>query len=428
MLFWKECKKIVRSLTFVLYLVTVVLMYVSQFGEVLGEPIEPPRQGQRDYGTVVKEDPEILMPAAVQSLVAEYMSGSYTAYPLLFYRQVRLSEAKRDQMAEIITELTGLSAEELNHFTGYEEEGFYAWTDENGEEQWGYRGHVLPEYELSADLTYERFRELMKEADRLIGGGSEYSDQFLARNFGRAPMTYEEALAEYEEVMAEDNIAQAYTRLFCDYLGIVLSVLPVFVCVSLWIMDQRSDMEQLIYGRRCSTVKLVGTRQLALWVCMCVPVLLVWLHGMVSVQGLYPDTHFALGSALGLMALWLFPSILIVSAFGALLAELSSPLPAIFLQAAWWFISLTSNSLTGSITKYTLIIRHNDVSGAALFQSQYGNFVINRCGYIVLSLVCVGLTMFFYEMKRKGVLALGKGSGKKSRKALRRNRQIQSEA
>lgn len=395
MLFRKECKKTLLSVTFWLYVVTVILMYGSQFGEALGEPLEPPGAGRGDYGSIVKEAPEILMPAAAEGLVEEYLRGSYIAYPFLFYKEVKLSADKTAQMAGIIQELTGMSAEELNAFAEYE----------------------AVEIRISKELTYERFRELMQEADRLIGGGSQYGTQFLMENFSRVPMDYEDALAEYEGVVADSNIASAYTRLYCDYLGIVLSVLPVFVCVSLWTMDRRVNMESLVYGRSCSSVKLVGIRYLALTVCMSIPVLLTYVHAMWSVWGLYPDKQFAWGQAFGLMAIWLFPNILIVSALGALLSELVSPLIVIFLQAAWWFLSISANRLTGSITKWTLVIRHNSLYKTELFRSQFENFVVNRCAYLVLSLLCVGLTMFLYDRKRKGVLLLGTGgSGKNHRK------------
>ncbi len=418
MLFVKECKKTVFSLTFWLYVITVVIMYGSQFGEVLDGPLTPPREGSGNYGTVVKEEPEILMPAAVEGLVAEYLRGSYIAYPFMFYKEVKLSADKTAQMAGIIEKLTGISAEELNGFAEYEEAGMQVYLDENGQEHWEYREATLPEIHMPENLTYERFRELMQEADKLIGGGSQYSEQFLMGNFSRIPMDYEEALAEYEGVVADSNIASAYTRLFCDYLGIVLSVLPVFVCVSLWMMDRRAHMEPLVYVRSCSSVKIVGTRYLALVVCMSIPVFLTYLHGMWNVVGLYPDKHFHWGQAFGLMALWLFPGILIVSALGALLSELASPLVVIFLQAAWWFMSISTNRLTGSITKWTLVIRHNSLYGTEVFRSQFGNFVVNRCAYIALSLLCVGLTMFLYDRKRKGVLILGRRNDhRKERKA-----------
>lgn len=39
----------------------------------------------------------------------------------------------------------------------------------------------------------------MRKADKIIGGGSKYSDDNIVGNFSRIPKTYEDALAEYEQ-------------------------------------------------------------------------------------------------------------------------------------------------------------------------------------------------------------------------------------
>lgn len=401
MLFLKECKKTICSLTFVLYAAVIFMMYVSQFTAELDAPIRRPSPNDSSYGSVVKEVPEVLMPAAVESLISEYLAGSYTAYPFMFYKEVKLKESDSVKIADIIEELTDINRSELNHFTEYEAGGYYGETDENGNMIMGYKA-VLPEYHLSEDVSYAHFKELMTRADEIIGKGSKYGEKYLASNFSRVPMTYEDALAEYEELMDEHNIAKAYMRLYCDYLGIDLAIMPVFVCVGLWQMDKRSRMEQLIYSRKISSAKLIIARYLALICCMAVPVALTFFHAMIGVHNLYPEKKIYFGEAVGLSVMWLLPSITIVVSVGAFLSELLSPLLAIFVQGAWWYAALGRNELTGSITKYTLVIRHNNLGKTELFQKQFQDFVWNRTGYLILSLILVGLAIFVYEKARKG--------------------------
>ena len=71
MLFLKECKKVICSLTFVLYVAVVVVMYAFQFGTHLSEPVEAPGEGEEWYGTKESDLPEVIMPAATESLVSE---------------------------------------------------------------------------------------------------------------------------------------------------------------------------------------------------------------------------------------------------------------------------------------------------------------------------------------------------------------------
>lgn len=402
MLFCKECKKVIFSLTFVLYVVTVVAMYVTQFNNDR-VPVEAPRPESGDYGTTLRESPELIMPAAVESLLGDYLSGSYPAYPIMFYKDVKLKENKRLEMRAILEELTGLSGEEIDSFNDFREEGFFSeGLDENGYPILNFQEMVLPEYTLPESLTYERFSELMDRADKLIGGGSSYSVKTLASYFGRAPMTYEEALEEYQALVQPQELGSAYLRLHCDYMGIVLAVMPVFVAAALWQQDKRARMQALIYTRKSPALRIVGTRYMASVCCMAVPVLLTLLYTIFMVNGMYPQMHIAWGGGLGMALLWLFADILAVSAVGALLTELLSPILAIFLQCVWWFLSLNATALTGNVKKFGLQIRHNSLKKIVLWQSQWDNFVCNRLLLIALAALCLALTIWLYERKRKG--------------------------
>ena len=402
MLFWKECKKVICSLTFLLYVVVVVVMYATQFAGHLKEPIERPKVGAEWYGSKELEIPEVIMAGATESLVEEYVRGHYDTYPHMFYKQVKLKESDSVKIAAIIEELTGLTVAEMKQFDKYEPGGYYASLDENGKQVLYYRSPVLPEYELSETVSYERFKELMCEAEEIIGKGSSYEEKKLLRDFGNVEMTYEDAVAEYEEVMEGGNLAKSYLRLFSDYAGIDLAILPVFVCVTMWQLDKRSRMEPLIYSRKRSSLSLVLTRYLALVCCMAVPVLLTLLHTVISMAGLYPEQALSFGGAVGDTLLWLLPNITIVTALGAFLSELVSPLIAIFVQGAWWYLALESTELVGDITKFALVLRHNSMASVRIFEAQYADFVWNRWFYIIVSLALVLLTVGLYEWKRRG--------------------------
>ncbi len=52
-------------------------------------------------------DPELVMPAALDSLYAEFTANSYTTYPIGFYHTVKLSGKDTEKMAGLLSELTG---------------------------------------------------------------------------------------------------------------------------------------------------------------------------------------------------------------------------------------------------------------------------------------------------------------------------------
>ncbi len=404
MLFFKECKKIIFSIAFLIYCAVMILFYFTQFHNDCSGPIDKPHQDNminyNPYGSIIKEDPEIVMPNAIEGLINEYLRGNFKAYPFGFYKSVRLKEKQKNQVAEIIFELSGITPEELNSFEDYAEGGYLV--DENG--QVTYQEAKTLEFDIPENLTYERFRELMREVDKIIGGGSDYCDEFILGNFSLVPKTYEDALAEYEEIMQEDNLIKGYARLYCDYTGIFLSILPIFVVVSFLNQDKKSRMQDLIYSRPISSVKLIFTRYFALVICLLLPIILTTFLADARVNNIYPDknlNHFVMYQY---MLGWLLPNIMIVSAVGMLIANYSGLL-AIFAQGAWWFHSaLATGNLTGSIGKFTLVMRHNNLMEQDVFYAQWNNIIFNRIFFTVLAIVIIIFTVFIYELKRKGVI------------------------
>lgn len=416
MLFFKECKKVFFSLTFIIYIATVFAMYFTQFHNDGREPLRKPSPSDEYYGTVAREVPEIMMPEAVEGLVGEYLSGSFSAYPYGFYKNVRLSEKKKTRLAEVITELSGLTADELDNFEDYSEGGYVM--SEGGSIV--YQEATIPEIKIPSDLTYEHFRELMREADKIIGGGSRYSDEFIVGNFSLVEKTYEDALAEYERFLYDDKITGAYARLYCDYLGIDLAVLPVFVAAALAGLDKKSGMEQLVYSRKISSARLVFTRFLALVTVMLIPVIITSVIAYFDIKKIYPGEPLDNFAFFRCAAYWLVPNILVSVAVGMLVTEIMSGIIAIFVQGAWWFMSIFSSAggLTGEIKAFTLVMRHNNLLKADVFAMEMKTIIFNRIFFTVLSIVLVTLTAIIYGMKRRGIFNglsdLGKNSKRKS--------------
>lgn len=403
-LFFKECKKVIFSVTFFLYVIVVFAMYFNQYGGD-NEPLPQPREGMNDYGTIAKEVPEILMPKAIEGLVGEYLSGSFTAYPIGFYKNVKLSEKKSRELCDIIYELSGITKEQLDSFEDYAEGGNYtAVPDGSGGFTMLLTEPVLPEINIPESLTYERFRELMRQADRIIGGGSKYSDDYIVGNFSRLPKTYEDALDEYNAAINEEKISPAYARLFCDYSCIDLAIMPVFVAAALAGFDKKSRMEQLIYSRKISSARLVLTRFAALIFVMLIPVIFTVIHAQISLCQMYNGYEIDMLAFGKYSAMWLLPSLLVTAAVGMLLTEIFSPLIAIFVQGALWFGSLfaSSGELTGQITSFVFVPRHNSLYKADLFAETFRQFTFNRIFYTVLAFVLLAVTVTVYEIKRRG--------------------------
>ncbi len=420
-LFGKELRRVFRSLTYWLAVAVLALFLFSQ--EVLPFDAErhllsAPQPGQAGYGTKAVENPAQIMPAAIRSLLAEYRDNLYTAYPIGLLRQVRLPDDRQAQMADLLAQLTGAPAEALPADGGAEQGGV---TIENGAAMQpdGTGGYVvnLPESQPASGpddsslrpregLTYEAFLTLMQQADRLIGGGSKYSEAYLVSNFGQTPLTYEQALAIYQAIREQDRFTGAYARLFSDYAGILLSLLPVFVSTAVWLRDRRAKAEPLLYVRSVSSVRLVAARYGAVAAAMLLPTLALALFATAPTWSFYPGEPAAPLAFLAYCLGWLLPSILMAAATGLFWTVLTNTPIALLLQGLWWFadVNLGVSGNRGGYGLWQLIPRHNTLGYTQFFWDHLGELAVNRLLFTGLAALLVLLTAAVYERKRRGAL------------------------
>ena len=164
-------------------------------------------------------------------------------------------------------------------------------------------------------------------------------------------------------------------------------------------------MEQLVYSRKISSNKLIFTRYFSLVAALLIPVLFTALAACAKIKSVYPDNILDSTAFFRYMIFWLVPNIMTASAVGMLMTEAASGLVAIFLQGAWWFSSTiaAASGLTGNIGKFTLVMRHNSLSGYDIFHEQWNNILFNRIFFTMFSVLAVAVTVLIYELKRKGV-------------------------
>lgn len=398
MLFLKECKRIVRSLTFWIYCIFVVLMFATQYYADCMYKQDKPYREQESYGFKVVEDHDLIMSEALNTLLSEYSSNRYTCYPFGFYKAVHLKDKKRNKVEEYLMELTDTDREGLGTLIG---QGETAYISEGVSE---YEMKYFDNIKLDSAVSYERFTEIMGDIDDILGGGSEYAVDSLVYKYSQVPMTYEDAAAEYDTFVNDEKITGALARLFSDYAGIDLALIPVFAAAALMIADKRHKMNELLYSRKISSFRLVFTRYAALVTMMFIPVLITMVAALIQAFNVYNGYKLDIPVMFTLPTFWLLPEIMIVTALGMLLTEIFSSGTAILVQVIWAFLSLMRGGaeLSGDIGKFNLICRHNTLGGGDIFLLEHDNFVFNRVFFMVLSIVILMLTVCVYNLKRGG--------------------------
>lgn len=392
----KECKQILHSLVYYLYLIIFVWFMATQLGQNV--IIKAPEPGEEFYGLRMTTDEQIIMGKTLAELTNEINWNSFATYPVGFYKQVILSDSEIEKLKEILEECSGkdwdqLMQEQTEHFADCD--------SDNWEEVQAVNASYL--VEPVQDLSYEQFVAEMKKVSKLIGKGSSFEQsQYEAK--AEVEMTYEDALEEYQAICEKDGITGAYMRLFCDYAGILLGLLPVFLGVTRAVRDKRAKADQVIYARTASSFQIVWSRYLSNVVMMMAPIFILAL--MLETSYLYQAK--TLGVSPHLMAfliypvIWLLPTILFVLAGSFLLSELLNGIVAIVVQVLWAFGSLMSSSTLVGNFGLTLIPRWNTFGNTTQFLSERGDLIMNRLLYTGAGLFLMVLTTWIYRYKRKG--------------------------
>ncbi len=396
-LFLKECKQILKSMVYYIYVVVFVMFLTSQLSGEITENMEKSQPGLESYGITNSRDKSAIMEKALAELVMETYNNSYATYPMGFYREVTLNESELAKITSMIENCTGKNWEQVveemeTHYSNYAQNS----VQEAMQAQTAYS--VIPLEELS----YDDFCDIMEEVCDIIGGGSSYQKNLLDRGVA-VPMTYEQAVEAFESLCTKDRVTGAIARLFCDYAGIVLSILPIFLGVTRCLRDKRAQVSQVVFAHKISAFQIIGSRYLAN-VCMAFfPVIMTAFVMQMPYQyhaktiGAAPD----LFAFLKYSGIWLLPEIMIVLAVSFFITELTENVISIFVQVFWAIASLFSSVYLEGNFGLHLIARWNVLGGTTEFWLQRQELLFNRGFYAVLSLAVVALTVVIYEKKRR---------------------------
>lgn len=393
-LFIKECKQILKSLVYYIYVIILILFLTSQMSGESVYNLEKPEKNQDYYGMTTSMDETDIMERTLADLLLEVYHNSFSTYPMGFYKQVILNDSELDEIKGIIEECSGkdwetLESEMISHYGTFDQSTL----------EGAMQAQVEDRIAVKEGLSYEEFQKKMEKVCEIIGRGSSYErlDSGVT-----VSSDYETELAEYNAICEKDRVTGAYMRLFCDYAGIVLSVLPIFLGVTRCLRDKRAQVSQVIYARNAGAGVILTSRYLAN-VCMAfVPVVVVsfllqqpWQFHAQTL-GVKPDMLAFLKYDI----IWLLPEIMIVLAVSFLITEMTENVISIFIQVFWAVGSLFGT--TGLVGDFgiKLIVRWNTVGSAVLFESQKTQLYGNRGFYFALSIVCMVLTCLIYEKKR----------------------------
>jgi hypothetical protein len=386
-LFVKECKELSKSITYFVFLICTVIFFISQMGGV--DLIEKPVQGKVNYGWKYSDDESVIMESSLEKLLYDLSINSFATYPVGFYKEVTLDKDEKNKIYQILEKVTALTSNELKKAI----ELYFPKMNstDNG-------------VNVRESLSFRDFCNAFNKIDVIIGGGSYYSEKRLYSNT-RVDKTYDEALDEYESIIENDHISGAYARIFSDYMGIILAIMPVFLAVTRVLRDKRAKAEQIIYSKRCSSVTVVLTRYLAIIVMILIPVIIFSINPLLQCiysankNGITVDYFAFLKAIFG----WILPTVLFTVSMGFLFTEITNGPIAILIQGIWWMFSvfLASSNLVGYVG-LNLVPRFNTVGDYDVYKKIYPDLVMNRIYYVALSVFLLTVSIIIYDLNRRG--------------------------
>ncbi|MGO5064140.1 MULTISPECIES: ABC transporter permease [unclassified Clostridium] len=391
-LFLKECKEMLKSITYYIFLACTVIFFVSQMADFKG--VAKPIQGQEKYGFKYNDDESIIMKSTINKLAFELSLNSFPTYPMMFYKEVKLNDEEMSKAYEILKDITGINKEQLiKEIENHNNTGDNTFIDF---------------IKVKDNINFQEFSEKMNKIDDILGGGSFYNSKRLYEN-AEVPKTYEDALKDYESIINNDKVSRAYARLFSDYMGIVLAILPIFLAVTRVLKDKRAKAEQVIFSKKCSSTVIILSRYLAIIYMIIIPLILISITP--TLQSIYSaDSNGITADYFAFIRVifgWLMPSVLVTVSMGFFLTELTNGPIAILVQGIWWFVSISlgGSNLVGNVGM-NLIPRFNALGSYDIYNKIFNELVINRVLYSIVAIVLIVGTIFIYDTKRKGELNL----------------------
>lgn len=453
-LFGMECKKIAKSILYWVFVLALLAVSVFQYEPAVESELrrtDDPASvfyiaSNGSYAEDRSSDEAMehaMMMGATNRLIRNYRSNRYEYYPFGYVKEKTMSPQEQTVILEYLMELTGLSEQALTGATdgagdtsigdvpisggdAFILEPGKGSTNENGQfvaepDDWQYvpSDGASPEAPSQSNdgfeiqVSFERFKEIMEEVNKLIGRNSYFSWTMLTLYyFGNdmedKPITEQ----QHREFYEGDRVTGAFARYYCDSISLVALILPAFVIVDLMLRDKRRRMQGLTYPRTISSAKLICTRYAAS-VCMTMlPILILPVKSLVVLMQ-YCGSIGVQADALAFVKYtlaWVLPTVLLVMAISLLVTALLENYTAILLSGLIWLISKpTVDKLAGgNYGLFDLIIRHNTLKGYGRMMENIQMLAANRIAISLAALALVGLAVLVYSRKRKGGLTFGR--------------------
>ena len=478
-LFMMECKKIITSVIYWLFVIAITFVFWLNYGNVDKEEIsdasspssifycaEDGQYAMGKDGLSEKSGQNQMMIGLTKKLIHCYRNNSYEYYPFGYIKEKVFSESEQNTVFEYLHEITGLDKAEILKDTvetnskeseepdipsesikskessdtseiAISGDGAYvakpgvgnrneAGQYEFQSDEWEYVENPSVSAgeredtnskdlknesngEFSLQVSFQRFMEIMDEISGMIGKNSYFSRPLINLYYGEndmedSPVT----LKQHKEFYNKDKITGAFARYYCDSIALAVLLLPAFVITMLMAGDSRNKITELIYIKPVSGFKLIFIRYLAAVGMMFLPILLLPLRSIfvlveyANAEGYVTDIFAFPKYIIG----WILPTLLFVTAISLFLSVLTRGFVSILIMGILgiFFKPSVGKIAGGNYELFDIALRHNTLKGFGRMMQNFAMLVMNRIFITGISILFVFLSIWVYQVKRRGGL------------------------
>lgn len=386
--FWREVGRWIKRPTFYAALFAICIFLFDQTGGIRWREFTtmpaPPEPGLNagDYGYSIDSSDMGRLQTTVNTIYGA-ASGFSVDVPILgglFTRGVRFADEQLTLVHDAFHDITGIT---------YQEAIDYGYTDMPYPIAINYSNPESVPIALEYADAEARIQTLNQSLGVIAFPLSPYTDSFLTC------LTYEDAIAEYESTLLEEQFTRVRAQYFAEYLGIALGIFPVVLSTSILGKKRRKrmiamDMQPL------SAIRYVWTKYAAIAALFCALILVTALIPTIGAVQMRIEGHAVDPWAYVVTGItWLCPTVLVVLATGMFLSELTGHgVVAIPIIATWCAATLVEPWLAGPYPIYALFVYA--FNNATLPKDWMAQIVANRILLVALSAALVFTTGWLY--------------------------------
>lgn len=372
-MFWKlvnkEIKYQLKSITFGIFCVFVVLFYITQFvGDINMEEVYSNSPG------------DLLVEGSVyykSNLEDESNIGFNQRLDMLHNL---LENDTKNKSFVVLSELSVVEIDELN------------------DEQLELVSIIKKQIE-EEDITEQEYHNILQQVHNELGHINMYEDDKI-KNLAAKKVLYEETLKRKEEIRKSEKVTGSYARLFADYIGIAVGFFSVFIAAFSLIRDRKYKAYEIIYTKKISSIKYVVSKYIGNVLLMMIVVLILAGYSTIDFANHYDKIDYF--AFIKISITWILPTIMIVTSLAYILqVAFGNGILPIIVQFIYWNYSVPFSSSQYNVSKY--MIRYNSVSTLSEYQKVANDIIFNRIVITFISIVFLIGAIWIFEKKRGNI-------------------------